>query len=273
MKNIIKNWRKWLVAWALLPIAVVAQGSNTVYTTIGTNVVTTGVLAQKPRQIGQSFHLLQVSAATVSVGSCTTGVSGWVGNIQLEGSFDNSVWLVIGSSINQIDVNTQKYITASGSFPYLRVNYTAGNTANCKVSIYYSGNITGSLTSNTVSAVNDGFQYVSASGNGFGALTAAQTGISCGANTRMAIYGIAITNGSAARATTTARVYVVNTTTNVAIYNIFLFGLGPGQVLSLSNGPRPIYLQTTPSVTDSHDLVFDQAAGDGLNIIAIGRCE
>jgi len=273
MNRIIKNWRKFLVSWAFCPILLLGQSSNTVYTTIGTNVVTTGVLAQKPRQIGQSFHLLQVSAATVSVGSCTTGLSGWNGNIQLEGSFDNSTWLTIGASINQIDVNTQKYVTASGSFPYLRVNYTAGNIANCKVSIYYSGNVTGSLTTNTVSAVNDGFQYGSVSGNGFGALTAVGAGISCGPNTRMAIYGIAITNGSAARATTTARVYVVNTTTSVAIYSIFLFGLGPGQVLSLSNGPRPIYLQTTPSTTDSHDLVFDQAAGDGLNIVAVGRCE
>lgn len=273
MNWIIKNWRKFLVSWAFCPILLLGQSSNTVYTTIGTNVVTTGVLAQKPRQIGQSFHLLQVSAATVSVGSCTTGVSGWNGNIQLEGSFDNSTWLSIGASINQIDVNTQKYITASGSFPYLRVNYTAGNTANCKVNVYYSGNITGSLTSNTIPAVNDGFQYVSVSGNGFGALTAAQTGISCQANTRMALYSIAITNGKATAATTTAKVYIVNTTTSVALYNIFLFGLGAGQVLSLSNGPRPIFLQTTPSTTEAYDLVFDQAAGDGLNIVAVGRCE
>lgn len=273
MKNIVKNWRKWLGVFALMPIGACAQSSNTVYTTIGTNVVNTGVLAQTPRQIGQSFHLLEVAAATVSPGSCTTGVAGWNGNIQLEGSFDNSNWLSIGANVNQVNVNTQKYVTASGSFPYLRVNYKSGNTANCKVSIFYSGNITGSLTSNSIPAVNDGFQYVSVSGNGFGALTAAGTGITCGANTRMALYSIAITNGKATAATTTAKVYIVNTTTSVALYNIFLFGLGAGQVLSLSNGPRPIFLQTTPSATDSYDLVFDQAAGDGLNIIAVGRCE
>lgn len=272
MRFIIKNWRKWVVAWAFC-LLTFGQGSNTVYTTIASNLVTTGVIAQQPRQIGQSFHLLTVAASTVSVGSCTTGLSGWVGNIQLEGSFNNSDWLPIGPAVNQIDVNTQKYVTASGSFPYLRVNYKSGNTANCKVSIFYSGNVTGSLATNTVSAVNDGFQYVSVTGNGFGALTAAGTGITCSANTRMALYSIAITNGKATAATTTAKVYIKNTTTNVAIYNIFLFGLGPGQVLSMSNGPRPIFLQATASPTDSFDLVFDQAAGDGLNIMAVGRCE
>lgn len=273
--NLGWNWRLGLVALlglAIVPLAHCQQG-NTVYTTIGTNVVTTGVLTQKPRQIGQSFHLLQVSAATVGVGTCGVGLLGWLGNIQLEGSFDNSTWLPIGASINQLDVNTQKYITASGSFPYLRVNYSAGNVTDCKLNIYYSGNITGSLTSNTIPAVNDNFQYVSVTGQGFGALTAAQTGIACSPNTRMAIYGLSVINGANVRASALAKVYVYNTTTMVADYNIFLYGLAPGGVLSLSNGPRPIFLQSSASATDSYDLVFDQGAADELNIIAIGRCE
>jgi hypothetical protein len=270
MKNIIKNWRKWLVAWAFLPAAL-AQQSNTVYTTIGTDVITLGVLAQKPRQIGQSFHLLTVAAANVS--GCTTGVNGWVGEIQLEGSFNNSIWLPLGNGISQLDVNTQKYATASGSFPYLRVNYISGNVAACKLNIWYSGNITGSLTTNSISAVNDGFQYGSVSGAGFGALTAAGTGITCSPNTRMAIYSLSVINAAATAASVAARLYVVDTTTSLAAYTIFLRGLGAGQVLSLANGPRPIYLQASGISGNSFDLVFDQGGTDGLNITAVARCE
>lgn len=255
----------WVLAWSTLTFG---QGSQTVFTGIATASVTTGVFSTKPRNIGQSFHLVQVKVSNIA--ACTT----WLGEIRLEGSFDNSNWQKIGSSLSTIPLNETRFTSASGSFPYLRVNYVSGNTAACSVTVAYSGNVTGSPITNTISPINDQFLFGSVSGNGFGVLTNAGTGIGCAvAGSRLVLYGLWVTNGVATALTTTARIKVINSTTLVSEYNIFLFGLGAGRVLPMDNGPRPIYISSAVPSGQGIDLVFDQAAGDGINVVAVARCE
>lgn len=269
------NWRLVLLALLVVLAAPVAhcQQSNTVYTTIGTNVVTTGILAQKPRQIGQSFHLLQVSAATVGVGTCGVGASGWIGDVHMEGSFDNTNWLTIGGTVYNLDVNTQKYITASGSFPYLRINYAYGNTTNCKISIYYSGNVTGSLSTNTIPAVNDGFVYFH--GLIIGPDTVAPMNMSCDPGTRLAVYSLYLMNVQGATSTITDYIYAYNSAApGTPFWQMNIGGLITGTPLVLPNGPRPYVLQSTPNSTiTTSTLQANIAAASRYVFTGVGRCE
>ncbi len=154
MKNIVKNWRKWLLAWAF-PIAVMAQGGQTTYQTVWTNQGQTGYsTAVSLRQIGQSGHLVNVYFSNVDGQDCGT-VTGETMQFFLEGSFNNSSWFVIRSSFyifGTIDAagNIATQIDGYGSYPYYRVRalwYAGGGVANifakCKMSGWYGGTVNG----------------------------------------------------------------------------------------------------------------------------------
>lgn len=267
------NWRRWLMAWAFSYALAFGQGSDTVYTAIASNTTTTGVQTQKPRQIGQSFHLLQVIADNVSASTCT-GAGGWYGNIRLEGSFDNSYWQQIGQAITHIaTVQIPNYITASGSFPYLRVNYQFGNTTNCKVTINYSGNTVGSLTSNTIPAVNDGYVYFY--GLIIGPDTVGAMNMACDVGSRLTIYALQVMNAQGATSTPGDYIYVINSgSPGTPLWQYFIGGLANGTSISLPNGPRPYFMQATAnSSTTNSALLYNVAAASRYVFSGVGRCE
>ena len=263
------NWRKWIVGLALAGACWGQQG-NTVYTQIATSSVTTGVQTTKPRSIGQSFHLLGVTAKNIG-GGCDAALNQWRGVVRLQGSFDNSNWQNIGTAIYSLLVDTPQYVTAAGSFPYLRVNYISGNTATCALNIGYSGNITGSLSSNTISPINDGFTYFSTSTEATGAVTGLAISGTCPIGTRYTLYSLSVTNAKAVASSTTAILRFSQDSGATTFYSFPLVGLGPGASFTVANGQRPIYQSAI--ATGVVDFLLNQAAADGFNIIGVFRCE
>lgn len=274
----IWNWRLVLLALLVVLAAPVAhcQQSNTVYTTIGEGVTSASSLAI-PRQIGQSFHLLSVTAYdSGGLSNCSTTPNNWKGTVQLEGSFNNSFWTPITRPVSVLNADQTKYVTGAGSFPYLRVTKTwaVGVPAACVLRIYYSGNTTGSLTTNTLTAINDDFAYSTVNTIGVGATSYTSFGASCLAGTRFTLYSISVLNGTAAALSANAKVSIrLNQFPNTTVYDFYVPKLAAGNSIVVNNGPRPLF---TLSVEDSpypYTFTYTQDAADGMAITAVSRCE
>lgn len=263
------NWRKWIVAGAFVAAAS-AQQSATVYTQIATSSVTTGVQATKPRSIGQSFHLLGITAKNIG-GGCDAALNQWRGVVRLQGSFDNSNWQNIGTAIYSLLVDSPQYVTAAGSFPYLRVNYISGNTAVCALNIGYSGNITGSLSNNTITPINDGFTYFSTSSAATGAVTGLAISSTCPIGTRYTLYSLSVMNAKAVASSSTATLRFSQDAGATTFYSFPLEGLAAGASYTVGSGQRPIYQSAV--ATGIVDFLLNQAAADGFNITGVFRCE
>jgi hypothetical protein len=152
MKYLIKNLRRLLGIVALAGVAY-GQGSLTTYQTIWTTQAQTGYdTAVALRQIGQSGHLVNVYFSNASGQDCTT-VTGVSMQFYLEGSFNNSQWVVIQANtfiFGTVDANglQSTQVTGFGAYSYVRMRASSLGAATifakCRMNGWYSGTVNGS---------------------------------------------------------------------------------------------------------------------------------
>lgn len=153
MKYLIRNLRKLLGLVALAGVAY-GQGSLTTYQTIWSSQAQTGYdNAVALRQIGQSGHLVSVYFSNASGQDCTT-VTGTSMQFYLEGSFNNSQWVVIQANtyiFGTVDANglQSTQVTGYGAYSYIRMRASttglaaAAIFAKCRMNGWYSGTVNG----------------------------------------------------------------------------------------------------------------------------------
>lgn len=151
MKYLIKNLRRLLGLVTLAGVAY-GQGTLTTFQTIWTTQAQSGYdTAIALRQIGQSGHLVNVYFSNASGQDCTT-VTGVSMQLYLEGSFNNSQWIVIQANtyiFGTVDANDQQstQVTGYGAYSYIRMRASSTNAATifakCRMNGWYSGTVNG----------------------------------------------------------------------------------------------------------------------------------
>lgn len=151
MKYLINNIRKLLGLVALAGVAY-GQGSLTTYQTIWTTQAQTGYdTAVTLRQIGQSGHLVNVYFSNATGQDCTT-VTGVSMQFYLEGSFNNSQWVIIQANtfiFGTVDANglQSTQVNGYGAYSYYRMRATSSGAATifakCRMNGWYSGTVNG----------------------------------------------------------------------------------------------------------------------------------
>lgn len=141
------------------PSIVDAQGGQTVYSTIFTNRTTLGV-SSNISNIGQSTHFLFVTFTTIPTHGCNILGPDKL-YIAIEGSYDNVAFSNIGSAITSSNSNTQGLLVgttqAFGAYPFIRVNYLAGDTTNCSINAFYSGAVPTAAYPGAVTSVSSNY--------------------------------------------------------------------------------------------------------------------
>lgn len=133
-----------LLLLLLLSLPVMAQRSDTVFKVVFDRTTTLGPSTPITNN-GQSYHLVTYSVASTPAHTCSIF---WTnGQIQLEGSFDNTTYVRIGQPVTSLQEGFPAQSWAWGAYPYIRINYIAGDTTNCALTANYSGSLTGSKTS------------------------------------------------------------------------------------------------------------------------------
>lgn len=134
-----------LILGLIFAACALGQGSNTIFqhvftATTGTGsgvVATSGAL----QNIGQGTHLLQAIYQPGAPVGCVAPV-----NVQVQGSFDNSNWSTVGSSITSFAQSTVYNLGSTivfGAYPFLRVvieNPPTGGTL-CLTDVWYTGTL------------------------------------------------------------------------------------------------------------------------------------
>ena len=151
MKYLIKNFRR-LLGLVALAGAAYGQGTLTTFQTIWTTQAQTGYdTAVSLRQIGQSGHLVSVYFSNATAQDCTT-VTGQSMIFYLEGSFNNSQWVVIQANtyvFGTVDANglQSTQINGYGAYSYVRMRASTSGAATifakCRLNGWYSGTING----------------------------------------------------------------------------------------------------------------------------------
>lgn len=242
-----------------------AQQQQTIYQTLGTGIASAGILPNV-QNIGQSFHLTSLFARNATGQTCAA----LAGTLALQGSFDNSAWTNL--RVQQFTAVTGIFsasFSAQGAYPFIRVNVLGGlDTAQCVLDIAYSGNITGSTTTSSISSRLDNFTTVS------GKLTGPGTGLTgpvCATNMYAMFYGGYFTNVGAAILGATAGLEgtVNNSPTGLTIR---LEKLAVGANLVLPHGPRP-YVVGLPNITQTIGYGLTAGTGDVIAYNLVFRCE
>lgn len=151
---------KKIILVSLLTVGIVlgqpSPGQQTVYFPVVTATHTTGgLITNIPSylSLGQTNHELITTLVNFNAGTCAAdGANALDFFIRLEGSFDQSTWIVLGGMVFDHADNTA--ITGSstftkffqGSYPFLRVNIVSGNqTSHCAFTIQYIGSFSNSI--------------------------------------------------------------------------------------------------------------------------------
>lgn len=135
---------KKILLFLLLSLPVMAQRSDTIFKVVFTATQTLGPSAPITNN-GQSYHLVTYIVSDAPTKTC--GVSWTNGQIQIEGSFDNTTYVRIGQPVTSLQSGFPATTWAWGAYPYLRINYIAGDTTNCLLTANYSGSLSGSKIS------------------------------------------------------------------------------------------------------------------------------
>lgn len=147
---------KKLILLALLPLGLFGQQTQmgTVYQNVFTSTQTLG--ASNPiRNIGQTYHLMAASLTDAPTKTCVSVIGL---RLELQASYDNSAYFTIGQPMNAIVPNFVAVTWAYGAYPFVRVNYIAGTSANCVLTVNYSGSTTGSKVNPVYdSGIKNGF--------------------------------------------------------------------------------------------------------------------
>jgi hypothetical protein len=113
------------------------------------NAVTAPAFSQPMRGAAvNQFHQLTVIVHDITSGSCT---GGWSGVIVIEASQDNTNYAQLGLAITAVTTSAPVFISAAGTFQYIRIAYLSGSTSTCALTAWYSGSPTGYPTSSSSS--------------------------------------------------------------------------------------------------------------------------
>lgn len=136
--------KKVCIGLLILCCALLGQQTNTVYSTLFTNVSASIIapITGSLTNIGQSNHQVVLVFSNAPAHTCSTKTA----NGQLEFSYDNTNWLVFGSPTDAITTPNTAIWFGSGAFPFVRFNLVSFDTTNCRVSGFYSGILGGALS-------------------------------------------------------------------------------------------------------------------------------
>lgn len=264
-KNPSVIWQKGGDPFRFGPKVSYAQGSQTIYQNVFTDqtaLATSSLLTN----IGQSNHILFAAFSARPGKTCNIQTHGTANLfLALEGSFDNVHWTNVGSPITTTVIAGLvkiAQINGYGAYPYLRVDYTVGDTTNCSL----TANYTGTVPSATVGSFQQG---LSTSYFSTWAIVQGTTAVDITNATtvggRMVIYGLDI---QCEGAETTLQLLEADGLNNV-LNNIYPFyGLLAGQHITWSNSYVPYYVGL---VTDSHLRVsqIDPGAGTARTTVRV----
>ncbi len=228
----VSSFMKTIAAFLIAFASLHAQGGNSVYQRVFNGTVSYGPSAPV-RNIGQQYSLLAVQAIEIGSGTrCAT--FGWSGAIQLEASYDNVTYFVIGTPITNISNNTYITTSAPGAFAYVRVDYLNGTNTNCKLIAYYSGTITGTpIGSAPYSTFSE--QFVS---QPFGSAITSPTIIASCTVGRMVVYSLILSNQVSTANTATLAIHDITAPGGTTFTtDIYLPAGAPAFILP--QGPRP----------------------------------
>jgi hypothetical protein len=130
-----------------------AQGSNTVYQQVGTNV-DASFESTPVRNIGQPYHIA-IAVFHNAPGHTCTAVSGSaqsfnIPQLDIEASADNVHYFIITNYTRAITPsssapgNTYRMISsAAGAFPFVQITLGNFDDTNCRADVFYSGSLAG----------------------------------------------------------------------------------------------------------------------------------
>lgn len=227
-------------------------------------LITTGVrIIPSAYNIGQQLHQLAVIARDITAASCS-GAGGWAGSIRLEGSFDNTTWGQMGPAVTQATtINIPSLSSIQGQFPFLRLNYIAGNNGQCAVDIWYTGTLSG-----TPQVLPD-LRYTSFNNS----VNTEQVLVSC-VKARAVVYSLSLVNGSVANG------FVFNVKTGaspgagsiVDAFNIpVTFAANQEYILPLGGGGP--YFKAPQNDVDSTFFTVTATNATNFSVRATYRCE
>lgn len=237
------------------PFKVSSQQGNTVFAKIISAAIVddTEVLVSSKYMRGQPYHMVTAIFSSRPTRTCTSvinPVAFTIPVLTITGSYDNISYVNITLYTRPISPGSQSPSTsnmyrmvssASGAFPYLKVDVGNWNTVDCQVDVYYAGTIQSldikkyadfGTTTDTVRTFN-----VSISGATTTTITAGPT------NGRVVVYAYMLTNS----ATNNITFQDLRTDTSTVILGVFS-NTAAGAVLSSPNTNFPLFT-TSPGGT------------------------
>lgn len=237
------------------PASVHAQSRDNVFQVALKNVTVLTTSAPL-RNNGQSQHFIQAQMVNAGgvCGVTNTGIA-----LSLQASYDNSVWFNLGNGLVLLRGGVGVSV-ASGTFPYIRVNY-AQTYVNCMLTVWYTGAITPNPD------VLASWAYYPFIASGTGPLTGGLIASSL-ANRTIVLYGLqAYLNTGAGPVTTTVYSAVGCAGAPHSLVPFRLSTATPTFSLPNSTIPYAIFNQ-------GESLCLDlSAGGDGVGVIATIRYE
>lgn len=200
------------------------------------NGVTVATASTFMRNVGQAQHGIFVSAT-----SCSTVPGQIVAAVQ--GSYDNSTYFNIGPSVvvmKQASANSATGLgTASGAYPYIRVNYAVTSSSACTVSIWYTGAV------NPSGVINGSYYYVITSLAPTGAVSATPFGPAVSlAGSKFVVYGLVAMNITGGSNGVTIQDYSNGAACTGSTTTSFQFQIASGEKFALPTSQATPYLAT-----------------------------
>src|SRR6185437_2601491 len=146
-------FKRFILIGLLLPLGLFAQGSQTVYLNLATNINSNPGPLQVTNNIGQSYHSFSVVYGPQTGGGATCISS--LPNFQyiysgvIEASYNGTVYFTVPgqrvafSDDTSNDTQTKLY-RAAGAYPYVRfrtIYFPSSLITGCRVSISYTGSL------------------------------------------------------------------------------------------------------------------------------------
>lgn len=133
---------KSLILALILSMHLWAQGSNTIFKQVLSNV-STAQASSNVTNIGQSQHIVYIILSNAPAQTCTgpTTPDGTL-LVKIEGSYNNSTFFSLTAANLQVTTNNQGTLYATGLAPYVRVHlvtFSLGTT--CRLNAFYAGSL------------------------------------------------------------------------------------------------------------------------------------
>lgn len=255
-----------LVSLVGLGDSVLAQRTDTIYQTIRTNADSSfNNSFVTVRNIGQNLHTIAISFSNNGGNTCRT--SSGNGGAQVKVSWDGFFFFdPLHGVENNIPYAYDTFgayaasFSFKGAFPFVMLTTLNGDDTNCRMNMWYSGNISGNLSDpSTFNSTQDSTSIIAGYyGNaviGNNTLIAAHATNDC----RFVVYEMIVSNQTAGQ----TLLFTAGATPWLNLYN-----LQAGQTFVLPNSGRAHF--TMPS---NQNLVMNASAGTGVTVSLRGACE